>query len=103
MKTEQVHKHSKFHIFTRRWSLSRDENKMRYNQIQKFRDSQKEELLSNHVLKQNEDLKTEKKVEKWIRIFFGVWEDDTVLYERDSIRYVRVKQANGKTIWKRMK
>lgn len=76
---------------------------MRYNQIQKFRDSQKEELLSNHVLKQNEDLKTEKKVEKWIRIFFGVWEDDTVLYERDSIRYVRVKQANGKTIWKRMK
>lgn len=76
---------------------------MRYNQIQKFRDSQKEELLSNHVLKQNEDLKTEKTVEKWIQIFFGVWEDDTVLYERDSIRYVRVKQANGKTIWRRMK
>ena len=76
---------------------------MRYNQIQKFRDSQKEELLSNHVLKQNEDLKTEKKVEWWIRVFFGVWEDDTVLYERDSIRYVRVKQANGKTIWRRMK
>ncbi len=94
--TEQVHKHSKFHIFTRKWALSRDENKLRYKQKQKFRDSQNKELLSNIP-------SPEKLVQKWIRMFFAVWEDDTVLYEKDSIRYVRVKQANGKTILRRIK